>query len=43
MENLISADKELNEGEFSDAFAQLEFPAAEKLNNTREKVFLKVL
>lgn len=43
MDHLISADKELNEGDFSDAFAHLNFPSAEKMNDTREKVFLKVL
>ena len=43
MQDLVTADQELNGGEFEDVYENFQYPEAQDLNETREKLYLKLL
>lgn len=43
VDKLISVDEEMNGGEYVDVFEMFTYPEAQQLNDTREKLYLKVL
>ena len=43
MQDLVTADQELNGGEFEDVYENFQYPEAQDLSETREKLYLKLL